>query len=258
MKFLLGLVAIAVGCGGSTLRVDPFVGDWKLNPAKSTYIDVMKVQSVNGATYTFDFGGAGETIAVDGTDQPGVSGTTLAVSGEDATHWSVVRKQDGRIVIHAKWELAPDGKTLHDDFTQFAPDGQVATHGNFVYHRTADGSGFAGTWERTLPTEELPPTTLQIRPYDANGLSLAVPSINVIRNVKFDGKDYPVAGRGAAEGSTSSGRRVDQRTLDLTDKSKGEVRRTQHIEVSPDSKTLTQTLHPVGQKEANVFVFERS
>jgi hypothetical protein len=63
---------------------DPFVGKWKLNPSKSVLTDQMKVASAGPNRYAFDFGGGdAETILVDGTDQPGLFGTTLAVNGRE-------------------------------------------------------------------------------------------------------------------------------------------------------------------------------
>jgi hypothetical protein len=50
---------------------------------------------------------------------------------------------------------------------------------------------------------------------------------------------------------------VDARTLEITDRIKGKITRTEQIELSTDSKTLTRTVHPVGQREPNVLVFER-
>ena len=97
---------------------------------------------------------------------------------------------------------------------------------------------------------------LQIRPYDGNVLSF-IRSPQDTRNLRFDGKDYPVEGRGVAQGSTSSARRVDERTLEIIDKVNGKVTRTERRELSPDLKTLTRTVRPVGQREPNVFVFER-
>jgi hypothetical protein len=246
-----------VGCGAATLPVDPFVGDWKLNPTRSTAIDMMKVQSADAGKYLFDFGGAGETIAVDGTDQPGFADTTLAVTAEAPDHWHVVRKKAGVLMITAKWSLSQDGNTLNDDYTQLAPDGTVAVHGNYVYRRTSEGTGFAGTWERPIAAEEFPAYEIQIRTFEATGLSFIHPPKDVIRNFRFDGKDYAPVGHAAVEGSTSSARRVDERNLELTDKNHGTIQRTEQIEVSPDRKTLTQTTHPVGQHGPNVFVFER-
>jgi hypothetical protein len=68
---LLPLVCLAAGAAWAA--DDPMVGDWKLNPQKSKLIDEMKVTSLVGNKYSFDFGGGSpETIVVDGTDQPGI------------------------------------------------------------------------------------------------------------------------------------------------------------------------------------------
>jgi hypothetical protein len=233
---------------------NPFVGDWKLNPSRSKFTDVMKVESLGANKYAFDFGsGSAEKIAVDGTDQPGLSGTTLSVSVEGPDTWKVVRKKDGRTLLTGIWKLSQDGNTLSDNYTEFQPNGSPSTV-NYLYKRTAAGTGFAGTWEATMAMDEV--FVIQIRPYEGDGLSF-IRSSDDTRNVKFDGKDYPNVGRGAAQGSTSSARRVDERTLEITDKIKGKITRTLQIEISPDLKTLTRTVHPVGQREPNIFVFER-
>jgi hypothetical protein len=60
---------------------DPFVGKWKLDPSQSKETDQMKIEAAGPNRYVFDFGGGGtETIVVDGTEQPGHSGTTLSVT----------------------------------------------------------------------------------------------------------------------------------------------------------------------------------
>ena len=41
------------------------------------------------------------------------------------------------------------------------------------------------------------------------------------------------------------------------DKIEGKIMRTEHLELSSDLKTLTRTVRPVGQREPNIFVFER-
>lgn len=232
---------------------DSFVGDWKLNTSKSKIIDVMKVQSLDAQKYSFDFGGGAEKIAVDGTDQSGVYGTMLSVTVEGPDTWKVVRKKDGRMLLTATWKLSKDGNTLTDSYTEFRPNGSPSTT-SYQYQRTSGGSGFAGTWESTMPADSA--YVLQIRPYEENGLSFTRSSDKVAQNVKFDGKDYPIVGN-AIQGLTWSVRRVDERTLEITDKLEGKIMRTEHLELSPDLKTLTRTIRPIGQREPNIFVFER-
>jgi hypothetical protein len=69
--------------------------------------------------------------------------------------------------------------------------------------------------------------------------------------------DYPNVGPDVPADSAYSARRLNERTLEITDKIKGKVTDTQQIELSPDFKTLTQTVHPADQGAANILVFER-
>jgi len=125
---------------------------------------------------------------------------------------------------------------------------------NFAYERSAAGSGFAGIWETTMPINTT--VVMQIRPYDGNGLSF-IRSPGDARNLKLDGKDYPAEERGVARGATSSARRVNERTLGIVDKVDGKVIRTERRELSPDLRTLTRTVHPVGQRDPNILIYER-
>ena len=256
LKRTLQLLLVASLTTGALWGVnDPFVGEWKLNPSKSRLIDEMKVESKAGNSYGFDFGGGVETITADGTDQPGDGGTTLSVTIGGPDSWKVVRKKDDRIVITADWKLSKDGNTLTDDFTFFGPNGS-ASHVKYVYKRTAGKSGFAGTWDGTSDTVDLV-FVLKVQPYEADGLSFIATSQEETKNVKFDGKDYPNVGPNVAPGSASSLRRVNARTLKLTDKFNGKTVDTQQIKLSSDFKTLTITVHKVGRSEPDILVFER-
>ena len=249
------LLVACLGTGALWAANDPFVGEWKLNPARSKLTDQMKVESVGANKYVFDFGGGSETIVVDGTDQPGNFGSTLSVTVEGPDTWKVIRKKDGRMLITATWKLSKDGNTLTDDFTGIEPNGSTFNL-NYVYKRTAGSSGFAGTWESTSETVNSV-FVLQVRPYEGDGLSFIDPSEEETKNVKFDGKDYPNLGPNVVSGSASSVRRVNERTLEMTDKIDGKVMDAQQIELSSDLKTLTMTVHTVGRSEPNILVFER-
>jgi len=236
---------------------EPFVGEWKLNPSKSKLTDQMKVESVAGNKYAFDFGGGGsaETIAPDGTDQPGLASTTLSITVEAPDSWKVVRKQEGRILLTAYWKLSKDGNTLTDDFTQFGPNGST-TNMKTVYNRAAGTSGFAGTWEST--SEALNSSyAIRVQPYQGDGLAFIYSSQGVTKNLKFDGNDYPQVGVNALPGSTTAARRVNAHTLEMTSKLNDKVASTQEIRLSSDGKTLTMIVHAAGRMRPSVLVFER-
>jgi hypothetical protein len=250
-QLLLVACVATVSLGAAT---DSFVGDWKLIPSKSKFMDVMKVTSLGGNKYEFDFGGGSERIVADGADHPEVYGTMLSATVETPNTWKVVRKKDGRTLLTGTWNLSEDGTTLTDHYTEFDPKGSPSTV-IYLYQRAGARPGFAGTWESTMPVNQA--YVLQIRPYDDNGLSFSRASEKDIRIVRFDGKDYPIPGRNATQGSTSSARRLDERTLEITDKINGKISRTERTELSPDLKTLMRTIHLAGQRGPNVFVFER-
>jgi len=253
--FQLLLVACLVTC---TLWAadDPFVGKWKLNSSNSRFPDEMKIKAAGANTYTFDFGaGNPETIVADGTDQPGIFGTTLSVTVEGPDTWKVVRKKGGRTLLTGIWKLSQDGETLSDAYRESQPDGSTLSM-DYVYKRTTVGSGFAATWESV--SEKMNSVfELEIQRYAGDGLTFITPAEKATRNLRFDGKDYPNEGSGVSPGSVSSGRRVNERTLEITDKIKDQVTDIRQIELSPDLKTLTMTVHPAGQSKANIFVFDR-
>lgn len=152
---------------------DPMLGDWKLNARKSRVVEEMKVTSLGGNKYAFDFGGpSSETIVADGTDQPGMGGTMLAVTADGPDQWTLVRKKDGRAGIRAIWTLSKDGNTLHDDYTEFHEEGK--TMHVFLFERAGAGSGFAGDWVKSQPADTA--YEVQVRSYEGDELSIIVPS----------------------------------------------------------------------------------
>lgn len=251
-KRIAPLLIACLVAGGVQAANDPFIGDWKFNPARSKLSDVMKVSRAGANKYVFDLGAGNETIVADGTDQPGYSGTTLAVTIEAPDTWKVVRKQNGRMLLSAIWNLSKDGNTLRDHFTAFSPNGSPSTVVDYVYSRKASGAGFAGTWVSTdaAGSSDL---VLQVRLYERDGLSFTVPSAGSTINARLDGKEYPNTAGTAA----SSSRRVNVHAVEIIRKSKGKIAETRQITLSPDLKTLTMTVNSADKDETDVFVFDR-
>jgi hypothetical protein len=238
----------------------PFIGKWKLNLAKSKLADQMTIAPAGTNKYTLTFAGVGETetLVADGTDQPGVMGSTISITIEAPNNWKILRKQGGRTVLTANWKLSENGETLTDTFIGSQPDGST-TRVDLAYKRaegSASSSGIPGTWETT---EEKLDTAfeIEIRSYEGDGLSFINPGGQPARNVKFDGKEYPPAGANPSAVSTTSGRRLGDHSIALTKKLKGKIMETREITVSPDLKTLTMTVHPVDQRLPNILIFDR-
>ena len=240
----------------------PFLGKWKLDPHHSRLTDQMKVEAAGPNKYNLIFSGDNvETITADGTDQTGLFGTTLAIIVQDANNWKVVRKNKGRTTIIGLWQLSPDGKTLTDNFTGYHDNG-TTTNLHYIYQRIAGPaaasgtSGFVGTWEST--TEDVNSTNeMEIKPFEDGGLSFTNVAAQVTQSLQFDGKDYPGSGPNVPAGYASSGHRINDNTVERIDKIDGKTLYTQQIEVSPDGKILTMTVHIPGRDKPDIMVYDR-
>jgi hypothetical protein len=248
------LVFASMAVGAAWAAENPFIGEWKLNPSMTRMPDEMKVESKGNNTYSFDFGGGvGETIVANGTDQSGRGGTTLSVKADAPDTWIVERKKDGRLLLRATWKLSQDGATLTDLYRQFEPDGSTLSM-DYVYQRSGGGSGFAADWQSIKETMNSP-FILEVKEYESDGLSFINSMEQETKNVKLDGKDYEYPNQGT--GRSSSVRRVDDHTLEMTDKRGAKVIDTREIKLSPDGKRLTMTVHEAGASKPNVMVFDR-
>ena len=253
-KRILNLLLFAtMAVGVAWAAENPFIGEWKLNPSKSRMPDEMTVESKGGNTYVFNFGGGAETIAVDGTDQPGgYGGTTLSVKADGPDTWIVDRKKDGRLLLRGTWKLSQDGSTLTDYYREFGSDDSVVVSMDYIYQRSGPGSGFAADWKSIKETMNSA-FLLEVKAYQGDGLTFVLPAEHDTRNAMLDGKDYPNQGGK----SSSSTRRVDEHTLEMTVKSGENVIETREITTSADGKALTMTIRASGQVGPDVLVFDR-
>jgi hypothetical protein len=268
------LLVVGLVTGTLWAAKDPFVGKWKVNPSKSKLIDEMKVEVAGANKYALTFGpGQVDTIVADGSDQPALSGTTLSITVQGPNRWEIIRKLKGRTLLTAHWTLSEDGKTLNDAYTQYLPDGttlfsQPLPDGStlflpYVYERTAGNSGFPGTWDSESAKVKAG-LELEIQAYEGDGLSFdsgpaSGPDAKMAKRIKFDGNDYPdLDPNGGDKGTAYSGRRVNERSLEITEKFKGKITGTRQIELSSDLKTLTVTVRLVGQsRPQSMLVYDR-
>jgi hypothetical protein len=269
LRSLLSLPVVCLAIGTLWAADDPFVGKWKVNPSKSKLYDEIKVEAAGANKYTFTFGpGQVDTVVADGSDQPALSGTTFSITVKGPNNWEVVRKLKGRTLLKAQWTLSEDGRTLNDAFTQYLPDGttlfgEPLPNGStlflpYVYDRTAGNSGFLGTWDSESAKVKTG-MELQIQSSEGDGLSFKRSDEETVKKIKLDGNDYPdLDPNGGDKGTASSGRRVNERSLEITYKSKGKITGISQVELSPDLKTLTMTERPVGQsRPKSILVFDR-
>jgi hypothetical protein len=233
-----------------------FVGKWKLNPHKSKFTGLQeKIEDLGGNKYKFMFGDDIETLVMDGKEHPTKYGNMWSVTKEGPNSWKSVEKRNGKVTSTATWTLSEDGKMFTSTTDGNRPDGSTFKN-VFKAKRIAGSSGLAGTWEST-EMKLGSPADWEIEAYKGDGLSLMTPADKERIDLKLDGKDYPDKGPRVAAGTTASGKRIDQSTVEITSKLKGKPVYTQRLELSKDGKTLTGTLHFPGVTKSETDVYER-
>lgn len=255
-RFCLSLAFACFFAGALWAGNDPFCGKWKLNMEKSQFTgEQIKIQDLGGNKYKWTVGNVSDTITYDGTDQPVHFGRTIAMAPDGANNWKMVIKKDGRVISSMTHTISDDGKTQTIKGTETKPDGTTSDF-DVVWTKMGGGSGWGGTWEEAN-VKFTSPDEWDIEAYDGDGLTFNTPAYQDVLSMKFDGKDYQEKGPNVAPGSASSGKRVNARTLDVTDKVKGQVMDHTKYELSPDGKVLTLTIRETGQPKALMLVYDK-
>ncbi|MGI8961407.1 MAG: hypothetical protein ACR2IV_16925 [Bryobacteraceae bacterium] len=244
------------GCSMLVAADNPFVGTWKLNADESKFTgQQQKIEDLGGNKYKFSFGDDTDTIVADGTDQKTKYGNTWSVKQEGPNSWKSVFKRAGKVTSTSTWTISDDGNMFTSKAEGIRPDGSSFTN-EFKAKRISGKSGLAGMWEST-ELKLSSPSDWEIKPYGSDGLSFTTPAEKEHLDLKFDGKDYADHGPRVAPGSTSSGRRIDERTIELTDKLKGKVMDTNEMKLSEDGKRLTLTVHNAGVEKPQIVVYDK-
>jgi hypothetical protein len=214
-----------------------------------------EIRALGGDNYEFIDGDRHDPIVADGEQHPNQYGGTWSLKQDRPDKWVITYELDGKVTGVNVITVIDGGQTRLDDWKGTNADGSTDTE-HAVGTRVGSGSGVVGTWE-LKSAEESAPSDWVIKPYGDDGLSFAWPANQGHQDIKFDGKDYPAEGPRTPPGLTSCGKRVDERTIDLTTKLKGKIVGTDEIQVSQDGKAITSTVHEPGQDKAAVFVYDK-
>ena len=150
----------------------------------------------------------------------------------------VVTKKDGKTVSRSKDTASEDGSTLKTEWTAW--ENGHETNGAHISKRVAPAPAGAnktsGSWQFEKvesASDNMTAVTFSATP---ERLSMTV-GLGDSYTAKFDGKDYPYNGD---PGTTSvSLRRIDDHTIEQTDKRDGKITSVRRMTVSSDGKTLT-------------------
>ena len=252
-KILLFVSALAILDAASARAADdPFVGTWKLNVSKSGFSGYEReIKDLGGNKYEWFWA----SLFMDAKEHPFTFGGTYIATQDSPDKWTVTRKHDGKMTSVGTWTLSDGGQQLKTEVQGTRADGTPYTQ-HTVYTREGGGSGIAGKW-KVQHFQASSNSDWVIKPYGKDGLSFAWPTDKDHEDIKFDGKDYPHEGPRQMAGETSCAKRIDNYTIQLTDKVNGKVRSTQEVQVSQDGRTLTDTIHRSGDEKPLVLVYEK-
>lgn len=242
---VLPCLLVMIGTASIAAAQNPFVGTWKLNPAKSSLAGTtIKFGLAADDATELDADGSSYSFRVDGKAYRMASGDVAQWTQRDSATWmTTYRTPAGKLLSTETWTLSPDGKTLTAVSAGTQPDGQAYSD-KTAYTRTAGGGGLMeslmGSWKSTAVAVGRPEEMI-IAPYGLGGLSFKFPFRKASFLAVYGGKQVVPSGPDIPPALTIALERVGPSGFRLIRRLSGEVTYSAVYKVSADGKTITQT-----------------
>jgi hypothetical protein len=239
MKKLIVAVALLVPAVASAqVSID---GTWKVDVDSAKFPEQPEKYMLKDGRYTCSTCVPTIDVKADGTDQP-ITGSkyfdTEAVTIVDDHTVRFTDKKDGKVVFEGTSTVGSDTTMLTEEFTAFPPAGKPVK-GKILSQQVEKGPtgshALSGSWRATKAAEFSDSGLTVTFRSTADGLSMSTPT-GESYDAKFDGKDYPV--KGDRGGSMVSLKRIDERTIEETNKRDNKVTQVSRMTLSSDSQTL--------------------
>ncbi|HLK70302.1 MAG TPA: hypothetical protein VKU19_43025 [Bryobacteraceae bacterium] len=252
VKHLIMLFAATLGV--SMAADSPFIGKWKLNPAKSQFA---------GTTMTYEMLPSGEMqmtaegqsykFKIDGKEYPAFWGATATWKQVDPTSWETTVKMGGMKTTETT-KISADGKTMTAISSGKKPNGENLEM-NATWVRVSGGPGLVGKWKSTKVQAST--EMWEITANGDDGLTMKIVDYNAVCSVKFDGKDYPCTGPTMPKNFSMAAKKTGVRSVEFTEKMDGKVAYKDLFTVSSDGKTITDEAAPAGSSERIKVVYDK-
>jgi hypothetical protein len=253
-KLLFGFFVIAPAI---LLAQSSFDGTWRFTPQSGQFGGKPDTFSLQKGVYRCESCVPRIEVKADGKDHK-VSGSpyydTVSAKAADDHTIEIVSKKNSKVVGTSKMSTSQDGNTLNTEFTFVSESGQKG-NGTFTSTRlTAAPEGAnktSGSWKPDKMESASESMMTVIYKVTDDSLSMSDPTGDSY-TAKFDGKDYPYKGD---PGITSvSLKKINDNTIEETDKREGKVVSVARLMVSPDGKTMN--LEGEDKLHGTTFKFE--
>jgi hypothetical protein len=242
-------IAVLIVCSiaGPAAEPNPFAGTWVQDPLRMKVIPTPQIRFdavPNGVKFSSSANSMQYTALYEGKRHP-VTGIpvklTVSLTRPDAYTVVAVQHSDSQAVSTTTFTMSADHSTLKAARKSTNVMGkEISMIQAFTRVGTAtDPDPLVGVWQ--LDYAHSTPVTQPPIIYEADGTAGIRVSVanGMAYSAKFDGKDYPVTGSGAA--TAVSLKKTGPRSFKATWKSGGKVTSTTEQEVSADGKVLTST-----------------
>jgi hypothetical protein len=235
-KLLLFLALGAVSAFGQSA----FNGTWRVNPDSAQIKGNDKFSLMNGM-YRCDTCVPKIAVKADGKEHK-VAGSpyidAIKVSEPNDHNVEITSFKDGKSVGGNKLTVSEDGKMLTTEWNFVSESGKEG-NGKYTSERVGDApagaSKISGEWHANKVEDASDSVSTFTYQVTADGISMSDPTGDSY-TAKLDGKDYPYKGD---PGTTSvSLKKIDDNTIEETDKRKGKVITVARMTVDADGKTM--------------------
>lgn len=224
------------------LAQSPFDGTWRVVPGSDQFPTKPDVYLLEGGVYHCPTCDPPLTIAADGAGHKITAPCydTVSVKVVDGRTTEETDKRNGKIVGTVKMTVSSDGNTATVESTEMCnAKGDVITAKKSM-ERVAQGPpgahAVSGSWRTTKYLNMSENALVATMKLEGDTFSFGDPA-GMSYTAKLDGTETPI--KGDLGNHLVSVKRIDERTIQQTEKRGGKVVNIMHITVSSEGKTMT-------------------
>ncbi len=256
-KQLLALTLCALTSTAAYAADNPWIGSWKLDPAKSTFTGDTFTYSkaANGMMHYSDGAAVQYDFGIDGKPYQDPFGDTHIWNAAGDNAWDSVTKHGDTEIAKTHRSLSADGKTLSFTSTGTKPDGSTFND-EATYTRVSGSKGLEGKWQSTKVTVSAPDTFVVSEP-SPGVMHWDIPGYKQSIEGKADGSDLPITGPTVPEGFTLSLKNTSPTSIAYTVKMKGKTVSEGTQTIATDGASFTDVSWSPGkesEKQTGVYV----
>ena len=234
----------------------PYVGKWKMNPAKSDFGETtVTYEQLPSGEMQATQAGVSYKFKLDGKEYPATFGSTATWKSLSANSWETTWKLNGKVLSTDTLTLSADGKSMTVNSKGKKPNGEMMDD-TVTAERVSGTTGLAGKW-KTKNLKSAAPSVLEIAASGPDSVTFKIIDMDMACNGKFDGKDHPCSGPTLGPGWTASFANAGARGLDMSVKNNGKEFFKLSYTVSADGKTLIESGTATGANEKTKVVYDK-